>query len=128
MERGHQEHKGTKLLTQKQSRQSQYCEAKEGIIVFDLTFEGTLSCPGTPNSWPQLILVFKGFDVFGHKIVKGYAQMHFPISPGQSQSVCHIYTPQPQSGLFHRFRAWLTGTSMEYKKDYEKIIIKGEGR
>jgi hypothetical protein len=48
-----------------------------------LPFEGTLSCT-VPSSWPQLILIFKGFDVFGHKVTKGYAQMHFPIKAGRT--------------------------------------------
>ena len=99
-------------LIQKEPDFSQYCEAKEGIITFDLPFEGTLSCNATPSSWPQLILIFKGFDIFGHKVTKGYAQMHFPISPGRSESICYIYTPQSHSSLYQRFKAWLTGTSM----------------
>lgn len=81
-------------------------------MTFDLPFEGTLSSSGTPNSWPHLIMIFKGFDALGHKITKGYAQMHFPISAGRSEGICHIYAPQSNSSLYQRFKAWLTGTSM----------------
>lgn len=78
------------------------------------------------GEWPQLVIVFKGFDYFGRKITKGYAQMHFPIKSGTHTYTANIYAPEPT--FMQWLYAWFGGTSIEYKRDFHKIIVKGEGR
>jgi hypothetical protein len=78
------------------------------------------------GEWPQLVIVFKGFDFFGRKITKGYAQMHFPVASGTHIYTANIYVPEPT--FYQSMLSWFSGTSIEYKRDFQKIILKGEGR
>ena len=59
---------------------------------FSLGFDSLLSCVYV-ESWPQLIMTFKGFNSVGQQQILGYAQMFLPTETGKQHiNECYIFS------------------------------------
>ena len=68
----------------------------------------------TPSGWPQIMLVLYGKDFMGRSIVKGYGNIHLPVSAGTHTRDIHIFNSLPQSNTA-TFCAMLMGYMHELK-------------
>ena len=96
----------------------------DNVIVWNFPLEISFQSTN-PHGWPRLALSIYGFDFMGRDVVKGYASMLLPITPGRHTK--YLTTYRPVSGSkFVSFVNWIMGTPPEYFDS--KMTTKGEGR
>ncbi|KAL7553618.1 hypothetical protein ACHAWF_016922 [Thalassiosira exigua] len=78
-----------------------------------------------PHGWPRLALSVYGFDFLGRDVLRGYASLLLPPTPGRHAKYLTTYRPVSGSA-FVQFANWLMGTNPEYYDS--KMSTRGEGR
>ena len=79
------------------------------IVVFNFPIEISFQSTN-PHGWPRLALSIFGFDFMGRDVVKGYASVLLPITPGRHTQIVRTYCPVSGS-KFVEFVNWLMGTN-----------------
>lgn len=86
----------------------------------EISFQST-----NPHGWPRLAISIYGFDFMGRDVVRGYASLLLPLTPGRH--VRYVKTYRPVSGSrCQQFVNWLMGTNPEYYDS--KMVTRGDGR
>jgi hypothetical protein len=81
------------------------------------------------ESWPQLLMTIRGFDINGDLITKGYAQIFLPTEPGMQIKEAALYQIVRNVKWYHKWFPFLEPSYISYdRKEFERIIGKGEGR
>lgn len=93
-------------------------------IVWNVAFDAiyrTLDIHG----WPSLVMKFIGPDFYGNEIVKGYASVKIPVSPGSHDLKSYVFRPiQPKF-----FRSIFDSQKAEKQHEVDfKLISQGKGR
>lgn len=78
-----------------------------------------------PQGWPRLVLSIYGFDFMGRDVVRGYASLLLPVSPGRHTKYLKAYRPVSGSWFVQAVN-WLLGTHPEYYDS--KMVARGGGR
>ena len=96
---------------------------EEGIVwnfPIDVTFKST-----NVHGWPRIAMSVYGIDFLGRDIVKGYASVLVPLSPGQHTLSVACFTPLAASWL-SQWSNWLWGNPPEFFDS--KFVAQAEGR
>jgi B9 domain-containing protein 1 len=86
----------------------------------DISFQST-----NPHGWPRLVVSIYGFDFMGRDVVRGYASLLLPVSPGRYTKYLKTYRPVSGSWFIQAVN-WLLGTNPEYYDS--KMVARGGGR
>ncbi|KAL7540420.1 hypothetical protein ACHAXR_012738 [Thalassiosira sp. AJA248-18] len=96
----------------------------ENVIVWNFPIEISFQSTN-PQGWPRLALSIYGFDFMGRDVVRGYASLMLPVTPGRHTRYLKTYRPVSGSKLAQLVN-WLMGTNPEYYDS--KMVTRGEGR
>jgi hypothetical protein len=77
------------------------------------------------HGWPQLVVGVYGLTMMGGDVVRGYASVHVPTTPGRHTRYVQLYTPV-SSSCCQRLTAWLTHNPPEFFDS--KFVAQGRGR
>ena len=94
------------------------------VIAFNFPIEVSFQSTN-PSGWPRLALSIYGFDFMGRDVLRGYASLMLPVTPGRHITYLKTYRPVSGSKLV-QFVNWLMGTTPEYHDS--KMSTRGEGR
>ncbi|KAL7470737.1 hypothetical protein ACHAXS_010993 [Conticribra weissflogii] len=86
----------------------------------EISFQST-----SPHGWPRLAISVYGFDFLGRDVIRGYASLLIPLTPGRHVKWVKAYRPISGSKC-QQFVNWLLGTQPEYYDS--KTVTRGEGR
>lgn len=86
----------------------------------EISFQST-----NPYGWPRLVISIYGFDFMGRDVVRGYASLLLPVSPGRCTKYLKTYRPVSGSWFVQAVN-WLLGTNPEYYDS--KMVARGGGR
>lgn len=86
----------------------------------EISFQST-----NPYGWPRLVISIYGFDFMGRDVVRGYASLLLPVSPGRYTKYLKTYRPVSGSWFVQAVN-WLLGTNPEYYDS--KMVARGGGR
>jgi hypothetical protein len=101
---------------------STFCSSKNGKITFSLGFDTLVSCMYV-ESWPQLLMTIRGFDIDGDLITKGYAQIFLPTEPGMQIKEAAVYQIVRNVKWYHKWFPFLEPSYISYdRKEFERII------
>ena len=79
------------------------------VIVWNFPIEISFQS-SNPQGWPRLALSIYGLDFAGRDVLRGYASMLVPMSPGRHTKYLKTYRPVSGSKLV-QFVNWLFGTN-----------------
>ena len=79
------------------------------VIVWNFPIEISFQS-SNPQGWPRLALSIYGLDFAGRDVLRGYASMLIPMSPGRHTKYLKTYRPVSGSKLV-QFVNWLFGTN-----------------
>ena len=79
------------------------------VIVWNFPIEISFQSTN-PQGWPRLALSIYGLDFAGRDVLRGYASMLVPMSPGRHTKYLKTYRPVSGSKLV-QFVNWLFGTN-----------------
>jgi len=79
------------------------------VIVWNFPIEISFQSTN-PQGWPRLALSIYGLDFAGRDVLRGYASMLIPVSPGRHTKYLKTYRPVSGSKLV-QFVNWLFGTN-----------------
>lgn len=99
-------------------------KGRNSVVVWNFPIEISFQSTN-PHGWPRLALSIYGFDILGRDVVRGYASLLLPVSPGKQTRYLKTYRPVSGSKCVQCLN-WLMGTNPEYYDS--KTVAKQEGR
>jgi len=94
------------------------------IFVWNFPIEITYKSTN-PFGWPQLVVSCYGEDMLGRDVVRGYGNVHLPVTPGQHTLKIPMFVPDASSKI-QRFYSWFNGRRPEFVD--ARVVTQNEGR